>query len=126
MLAYAEGFDIFRGSNSDERPTAHRCNLSTADIAEVWRRGSVVGAWLLDLTAIALAEDPALSGYCGHVQDSGKGRWTLMAAIESADVLSAVLYRRFRSRQDHTFAEKNIVGDALSVWRSYRILRKTR
>lgn len=109
MQAYAEGFDIFRSANSDELPAAHRYNLNTADIAEVWRRGSVVGSWLLDLTAMALAEDPALSGYSGHVQDSGEGRWTLMAAIESAvpaDVLSAALYTRFRSRQEHTFAEK--------------------
>lgn len=109
MQAYAEGFDIFRSANSDELPAAHRYNLNTADIAEVWRRGSVVGSWLLDLTAMALAEDPALSGYSGHVQDSGEGRLTLMAAIESAvpaDVLSAALYTRFRSRQEHTFAEK--------------------
>lgn len=109
MQAYAEGFDIFRSANSDELPAAHRYNLNTADIAEVWRRGSVVGSWLLDLTAMALAEDPALSSYSGHVQDSGEGRWTLMAAIESAvpaDVLSAALYTRFRSRQEHTFAEK--------------------
>ena len=79
------------------------------DIAEVWRRGSVVSSWLLDLTAIALAEDPKLDGYTGFVQDSGEGRWTVMAAIEEsvpADVLTASLYTRFRSRQDHTFAEK--------------------
>ncbi|ABW31249.1 phosphogluconate dehydrogenase (NAD(+)-dependent, decarboxylating) [Acaryochloris marina] len=109
MQAYAEGFDIFRSANSEELPADHQYTLNVADIAEVWRRGSVVGSWLLDLTAIALAEDPALSGYSGHVQDSGEGRWTLMAAIESAvpaDVLSAALYTRFRSRQEHTFAEK--------------------
>ena len=80
-----------------------------ADIAEVWRRGSVVGSWLLDLTAIALAESPTLSQYSGYVQDSGEGRWTLVAAIEEsvpADVLSASLYARFRSRQEHTFGER--------------------
>jgi 6-phosphogluconate dehydrogenase len=83
--------------------------LNLADIAEVWRRGSVVGSWLLDLTAMALAEDPSLKDYTGFVQDSGEGRWTIMAAIEEAvpaDVLSASLYTRFRSRQEHTFAEK--------------------
>lgn len=109
MQAYAEGFDIFRNASSEELPEAYRYNLNNADIAEVWRRGSVVGSWLLDLTAMALAEDPALETYSGYVQDSGEGRWTLMAAIESAvpaDVLSAALYTRFRSRQEHTFAEK--------------------
>jgi 6-phosphogluconate dehydrogenase len=83
--------------------------LNLADIAEVWRRGSVVGSWLLDLTAAALAENPALSNFTGSVQDSGEGRWTVMAAVEEgvpAEVLSASLYSRFRSRQDHTFAEK--------------------
>ena len=80
-----------------------------ADVAEVWRRGSVVSSWLLDLTAIALAEDVELSEFSGHVEDSGEGRWTIQAAIEQAvpaEVLSAALYTRFRSRQDHTFAEK--------------------
>jgi 6-phosphogluconate dehydrogenase len=87
----------------------HRFDLNLPDIAEVWRRGSVVGSWLLDLTAIALAETPNLSTYSGFVQDSGEGRWTIMAAVEEAvpaDVLTASLYTRFRSRQDHTFAEK--------------------
>jgi 6-phosphogluconate dehydrogenase len=80
-----------------------------ADIAEVWRRGSVISSWLLDLTASALASDPKLAGFEGVVEDSGEGRWTVMAAIEEAvpaDVLSAALYTRFRSRRDHTFAEK--------------------
>jgi 6-phosphogluconate dehydrogenase len=109
MQAYAEGFDIFRNASSKELPEEHRYDLNVADIAEVWRRGSVVGSWLLDLTAIALLENPTLSKYTGFVQDSGEGRWTIMAAIEEAvpaDVLSASLYARFRSRQDHTFAEK--------------------
>ncbi|MEI2580233.1 phosphogluconate dehydrogenase (NAD(+)-dependent, decarboxylating) [Scytonema sp. PRP1] len=109
MQAYAEGFDIFRNANSLELSEAYRYDLNVADIAEVWRRGSVVGSWLLDLAAMALAENPTLSDYTGFVQDSGEGRWTIMAAIESAvpaDVLSASLYTRFRSRQEHTFAEK--------------------
>jgi len=109
MQAYAEGFDIFQNANSQEVDPTHRYNLNCAEIAEVWRRGSVVGSWLLDLTAMALIENPSLSSYTGHVQDSGEGRWTIMAAIEEAvpcEVLSASLYTRFRSRQQHTFAEK--------------------
>ena len=109
MQAYAEGFDIFRNATSKEVPEEHRYDLSLADIAEVWRRGSVVSSWLLDLTAIALAQNPTLAEYTGFVQDSGEGRWTIQAAIDEAvpvDVLSAALYVRFRSRQEHTFAEK--------------------
>ncbi len=109
MQAYAEGFDIFRNATSKELPPEHRYDLNMGDIAEVWRRGSVVGSWLLDLTAMALLETPDLSSYTGSVQDSGEGRWTIMTAIEEAvpaDVLSASLYTRFRSRQEHTFAEK--------------------
>jgi 6-phosphogluconate dehydrogenase len=109
MQAYAEGFDIFHNADSQELPAAYRYHLNVADIAEVWRRGSVVGSWLLDLAALALAEDGDLANYTGYVQDSGEGRWTIMAAIESAvptDVLSAALYTRFRSRQEHTFTEK--------------------
>ena len=109
MQAYAEGFDIFRNANSNDLPEEIRYDLNIADIAEVWRRGSVVSSWLLDLTAMALIEDPELSSYSGFVQDSGEGRWTIQAAIEEAvpaEVLSAALYTRFRSRQEHTFAEK--------------------
>ncbi len=109
MQAYAEGFDIFRNANSKELPETHRYDFNVADIAEVWRRGSVVGSWLLDLTAMALMENPTLSDYTGYVQDSGEGRWTVIAAVEEgvpADVLSASLSTRFRSRQEHTFAEK--------------------
>lgn len=109
MQAYAEGFDIFRNANRPELPAEQRYDLSLADIAEVWRRGSVVSSWLLDLTATALAENPTLSEYSGFVQDSGEGRWTIQAAIEEAvpaDVLTAALFTRFRSRQEHTFAEK--------------------
>lgn len=109
MQAYAEGLDILRNANSTELRPDHRYQLDVAEIVEVWRRGSVVGSWLLDLTAMALAEDPSLSHYTGFVHDSGEGRWTVMAAIEEsvpADVLSTSLYIRFRSRQEHTFAEK--------------------
>ena len=109
MQAYAEGFDIFRNANSKELAENLRYELDVADIAEVWRRGSVVGSWLLDLTSMALAENPTLSNYSGFVQDSGEGRWTVQAAIEEAvpaDVLTSALYTRFRSRQTHTFAEK--------------------
>jgi 6-phosphogluconate dehydrogenase len=109
MQAYAEGFDIFRNANSKELPENHRYDFNIADIAETWRRGSVVGSWLLDLTAMALIENPSLSNYTGFVQDSGEGRWTIQAAIEEAvpaDVLTSSLYTRFRSRQEHTFAEK--------------------
>src|SRR6266702_3619021 len=109
MQAYAEGFDVFRNAGSRELPEDNRYDLNLADIAEVWRRGSVVSSWLLDLTAMALAENPTLSEYTGFVQDSGEGRWTVTAALEEAvpaDVLTAALYTRFRSRQEHTFAEK--------------------
>jgi 6-phosphogluconate dehydrogenase len=107
MQAYAEGFDILR--HAGDAGLEHPLALNLADIAEVWRRGSVVTSWLLDLTASALAEDGDLASYSGHVSDSGEGRWTINTAIEEAvpaDVLSAALYARFRSRQDHTFAEK--------------------
>jgi 6-phosphogluconate dehydrogenase len=109
MQAYAEGFDIFRNASTEQLAEGYRYDLNLADIAEVWRRGSVVSSWLLDLTAMALAESPTLSEYTGFVQDSGEGRWTIQAAIEEAvpvDVLSAALFVRFRSRQQHTFAEK--------------------
>jgi 6-phosphogluconate dehydrogenase len=109
MQAYAEGLDIFQNANSPALPEEYRYNLNNADITELWRRGSVVGSWLLDLTAMALAENRDLSNYTGVVQDSGEGRWTIMAAIDEAvptEVLSAALYTRFRSRQQHTFAEK--------------------
>ena len=109
MQAYAEGFDILRGARKHDLPEDHRYDFDVGEIAEVWRRGSVVGSWLLDLTASAMAENPTLSDYTGFVQDSGEGRWTIMAAIEEAvpaEVLSASLYARFRSRQEHTFAEK--------------------
>ncbi|HWQ33691.1 MAG TPA: decarboxylating 6-phosphogluconate dehydrogenase [Blastocatellia bacterium] len=109
MQAYAEGFDILRNANAKELPAEMRYDFNVADIAEVWRRGSVVGSWLLDLTAMALLENPTLSNYTGFVQDSGEGRWTIYAAIEEAvpvDVLATSLFARFRSRQDNTFAEK--------------------
>ncbi len=109
MQAYAEGFNILRGAASEELPTEQRYQIDLPDVAEVWRRGSVIGSWLLDLTAMALAKDPKLSNYSGFVADSGEGRWTINAAIEEAvpaDVLSASLYARFRSREKENFSDK--------------------
>ncbi|HEY3800307.1 MAG TPA: decarboxylating 6-phosphogluconate dehydrogenase [Caulobacteraceae bacterium] len=109
MQAYAEGFDILKGKASEALPEDERFELNVADIAEVWRRGSVVSSWLLDLSAQALAGDASLSKYEGSVEDSGEGRWTIEAAIEEAvpaDVLAASLFARFRSRQEHTFGER--------------------
>ena len=109
MQAMAEGFDILRNRGSEKLPADERFDLKMADIAEVWRRGSVVSSWLLDLTAEAMAKDPKLDAFEGSVEDSGEGRWTIEAAIEEAvpaDVLAASLFVRFRSRQEHTFAEK--------------------
>jgi 6-phosphogluconate dehydrogenase len=109
MQAYAEGFDILLGAAAEHVSPGYRYELDLPGIAELWRRGSVVGSWLLDLTAIALREDPVLARYSGFVEDSGEGRWTVQAAVEEgvpADVLSASLYARFRSRHQHTFAEK--------------------
>jgi 6-phosphogluconate dehydrogenase len=109
MQAYAEGFEIMRKAASEAVPEERRYKLDLADIAEVWRRGSVVSSWLLDLTSAALAEDPELAKYSGFVEDSGEGRWTINAAIEeavAADVLSAALYARFRSRDREGTANK--------------------
>lgn len=109
MQAYAEGFDILKNANIDALPADHRYDFDLADIAEVWRRGSVIPSWLLDLTSTALADSPQLAEYSGFVEDSGEGRWTVNAAIDEAvpaEVLTAALYTRFRSRKEHTFAEK--------------------
>jgi 6-phosphogluconate dehydrogenase len=109
MQAYAEGFDILRNKDSSDLPEDERFTLNMPDIAEVWRRGSVISSWLLDLGAAALAKDPQLKDFSGFVQDSGEGRWTVEAALEEAvpaDVISSALYARFRSRQEHTFGEK--------------------
>jgi 6-phosphogluconate dehydrogenase len=109
MQAYAEGFDILRNKDSKDLSEDQRFTLNLPDIAEVWRRGSVISSWLLDLGAAALAKDPRLEHFSGFVQDSGEGRWTIEAALEEAvpaDVLSTALYARFRSRQEHTFGEK--------------------
>src|SRR5271167_847398 len=111
MQAMAEGFDILQGRASEKLAADERFSLDVADIAEVWRRGSVVTSWLLDLTSSALAQEGKLESYSGFIEDSGEGRWTLQAAIDEAvpaDVLSAALFTRFRSRQAHTFAEKVI------------------
>jgi 6-phosphogluconate dehydrogenase len=107
MQAYAEGFEILQKASSETLPADHRFALNLPDIAEVWRRGSVISSWLLDLTAAALAEDSGLDNYTGYVEDSGEGRWTIHAAVEEAvpaDVLSAALYARFRSRDPESFA----------------------
>src|SRR5580698_4612018 len=109
MQAFAEGFDILKNASSKALPEDSRFDLNLADIAEVWRRGSVISSWLLDLTASALTKDPRLDAFEGVVEDSGEGRWTVMAAIDEAvpaDVLTAAMYTRFRSRREHTFAEK--------------------
>ena len=111
MQAYAEGFDILAHADTQSVAEEHRFSFDLPDVAEVWRRGSVVTSWLLDLTSSALAQEEKLESYSGYIEDSGEGRWTLQAAIEEAvpaEVLSAALYTRFRSRQQHTFAEKII------------------
>jgi 6-phosphogluconate dehydrogenase len=109
MQAYGEGFDILRHKDSADLPEDERFTLDLPEIAEVWRRGSVISSWLLDLGAAALLKDPGLKDYSGFVQDSGEGRWTVEAAVEeavSASVITAALYARFRSRREETFSEK--------------------
>ncbi len=109
MQAYAEGFDIIRGRASDKLPEDERFDIDVADVAEVWRRGSVIASWLLDLAAIALAESGDLKEFSGKVDDSGEGRWTVEAAVDeavAAPVITAALFARFRSRSDNTFGEK--------------------
>ena len=109
MQAYAEGFDILKAKASQQLPEDQRFDIDLPDVAEVWRRGSVISSWLLDLSAAALARDADLDKFSGKVSDSGEGRWTIEAAIEEAvpaHVLSAALYARFRSRIDSTFGDK--------------------
>jgi 6-phosphogluconate dehydrogenase len=122
MQAYAEGLNILQHANVGNlehetdaetsplrEPDHYRYDFDLAAVAEVWRRGSVIASWLLDLTAAALAESPQLEGYAGHVSDSGEGRWTLLAAIDEsvpAPVLSAALYERFGSRGEAEFANR--------------------
>jgi 6-phosphogluconate dehydrogenase len=122
MAAYAEGMGILKGANIGKRdhaidaettplrdPEHYQYDLNLPDIAEVWRRGSVIASWLLDLTANALIEDPALSKFAGRVSDSGEGRWTIKAAIDEAvpaPVLTAALYERFSSRGEADFQNK--------------------
>jgi 6-phosphogluconate dehydrogenase len=122
MAAYAEGLNILRRANAGKReeeasaetaplrdPEFYRYDIDTAAVAEVWRRGSVVGSWLLDLTAHALLQDPDVAGFSGHVSDSGEGRWTVAAAVETgvpAHVLTTALYERFASRGQADFADK--------------------
>ena len=109
MQAYAEGFDVLASRASDKLPEDQRFDLNLTDIAEVWRRGSVISSWLLDLCAAGLAKDGKLSQFSGRVADSGEGRWTIDAAMEEAvpvNVLSAALFARYRSRVDTTFGDK--------------------
>jgi 6-phosphogluconate dehydrogenase len=109
MQAYAEGFDILQARSSPRMPEDQRFNLNLTDIAEVWRRGSVISSWLLDLSAAALARDQELAQFTGKVSDSGEGHWTIAAAMEEAvpaNVLSAALFARYRSRVDHTFGDR--------------------
>ncbi len=109
MQAFAEGFEIFKEAASEKVDEAHQYDLDLHEIAEVWRHGSVVGSWLLDLLEITLRGDQTLSDFSGHVGDSGEGRWTIQTAIEEdvpAHVLTASLYTRFQSRQDSTYAGK--------------------
>jgi 6-phosphogluconate dehydrogenase len=122
MAAYAEGFNILRhadvGVNQQtvdaettplRTPEEYQYKLNLADIAELWRRGSVISSWLLDLTAAALLKDPSLAGFAGRVSDSGEGRWTIKAAIDEAvpaPVLTTALYSRFSSRGEADFADK--------------------
>jgi len=109
MQAYAEGFDILKGKSSDKLAEDERFDLNLTDIAEVWRRGSVISSWLLDLSASALAKDMQLEAFSGNVADSGEGQWTIDAAMEEkvpANVLTAALFARYRSRVDHTFGDK--------------------
>jgi 6-phosphogluconate dehydrogenase len=116
MQALAEGLDLLRAADSADLPEEHRISVDVADVAEVWRRGSVVTSWLLDLTAAALAEDPELAKYSGRVGDSGEGRWTVQQAVETAvaaPVLTAALFARFATRDDGRFGAK-----ALSAMRA--------
>jgi 6-phosphogluconate dehydrogenase len=109
MQAYAEGFDVLKGKNSEALPEDERYTLNLTDIAEVWRRGSVISSWLLDLCAAQLAKDMELAQFTGRVADSGEGRWTIDAAMEEsvpAYVLTAALYARYRSRVEHTYGDK--------------------
>jgi 6-phosphogluconate dehydrogenase len=109
MQAYAEGFDILKGRANPRLPEDERFDLDLPDVAEVWRRGSVISSWLLDLCALGLARDHDLSGFSGTVADSGEGQWTVDAAMEEAvpaNVLTAALFARYRSRMDHSFADK--------------------
>jgi 6-phosphogluconate dehydrogenase len=109
MQAYAEGFDILKTKKSDKLPEDERFDINLKHVAEVWRRGSVISSWLLDLTAIALAKDPLLEQFSGNVADSGEGHWTVEAAMEEAvpaNVLTAALFARYRSRIEHTFGDQ--------------------
>jgi 6-phosphogluconate dehydrogenase len=109
MQAYAEGFDLLKGRASDNLPEGERFDIDVADVAEVWRRGSVISSWLLDLCAAELAGDPGLERFSGRVADSGEGQWTVDAAMEEkvpANVLTTALFERYRSRSEERFGDK--------------------
>jgi 6-phosphogluconate dehydrogenase len=109
MQAYAEGFDLLKGRASDKLPEDERFTIDVADVAEVWRRGSVISSWLLDLCAGELAGDPGLERFSGRVADSGEGQWTVDAAMEEkvpANVLTTALFERYRSRSEERFGDK--------------------
>jgi 6-phosphogluconate dehydrogenase len=122
MAAYGEGLNILHHANAGalsqeadaetaplRDPQYYRYDIDVAEVAEVWRRGSVIASWLLDLTAASLRSDPALSGFAGRVSDSGEGRWTVAAAVDEgvpAHVLTAALYERFSSRGEADFADR--------------------
>ena len=121
MQAFAEGLDILKHADSEALPEEHRLSLNLGDVTEAWRRGSVVASWLLDLTAQALAQDPELESFSGHVSDSGEGRWTVQAAVEtavSAPVLSAALYARFASRDEDRVLRQGALGPAQGLRRA--------
>ena len=129
MQAYAEGFDILRNKDSKDLPEDERFTLNMPDIAEVWRRGSVISSWLLDLGAAALAKDPQLKNFSGFVQDSGEGRWTVEAAIEEAvpaDVLSSGALRPLPLAAGAHLRRKDALGHALRLRRARRGSRADR
>ena len=139
MPAYAEGLSVLRSANVGKQkqgidaettplrdPEHYQYDLNLSDIAELWRRGSVISSWLLDLTATALNEDPTLSGFAGEVSDSGEGRWTIKAAVDEAvpvPVLTSALFERFQSRGEACFADKLLSAmrfNSVDTWRRQR------
>ncbi len=134
MAAYAEGLNVLKNANVGKQqhevdaettplrdPEHYQFDLNLRDVTEVWRRGSVISSWLLDLTASAMVDDPSLTKFAGRVSDSGEGRWTIKAAIDEGvpvSVLSSALFERFSSRGNADFQDKVLVGHALWFWRA--------